>query len=65
MNAPLQYLSGAGDKATPVVALTWGVLIISVVVDRHHQPRCWRARSGAGRARPGRNGRKRAIVLPG
>jgi cytochrome c oxidase subunit 2 len=30
--APLQYLSGAGDKATPVVALTWGVLIISVAV---------------------------------
>lgn len=30
--APLQYLSGAGGKATPVVALTWGVLIISVAV---------------------------------
>ena len=30
--APLQYLTGAGDKATPVVALTWGVLIISVAV---------------------------------
>ena len=30
--APLEYLSGAGVKATPVVALTWGVLIISVVV---------------------------------
>src|SRR5664279_3809490 len=30
--APLQYLSGAGDKAAPVVALTWGVLLVSVVV---------------------------------
>jgi cytochrome c oxidase subunit 2 len=30
--APLQYLSGAGDKAAPVVSLTWGVLIISLVV---------------------------------
>jgi cytochrome c oxidase subunit 2 len=30
--APLQYLSGAGDKAAPVVALTWGVLVISVAV---------------------------------
>jgi cytochrome c oxidase subunit 2 len=30
--APLQYLTGAGVKATPVVALTWGVLIISVAV---------------------------------
>jgi len=30
--APLQYLSGAGDKATPVVWLTWGVLAISVIV---------------------------------
>jgi cytochrome c oxidase subunit II len=30
--APLQYLSGAGDKAAPVVALTWGVLIISLAV---------------------------------
>jgi cytochrome c oxidase subunit 2 len=30
--APLQYLSGAGDKATPVVSLTWGVLVISVAV---------------------------------
>ena len=30
--APLQYLSGAGDKAMPVVALTWGVLIVSLVV---------------------------------
>jgi len=29
---PLQYLTGAGDKAAPVVALTWGVLIISVIV---------------------------------
>ena len=32
MNAPLQYLSGAGAKAIPVVALTWGVLVISVAV---------------------------------
>ena len=32
MNAPLQYLSGAGEKATPVVWLTWGVLLVSVVV---------------------------------
>ncbi len=30
--APLHYLSGAGDKASPVVALTWGVLIVSVAV---------------------------------
>jgi cytochrome c oxidase subunit 2 len=30
--APLQYLSGAGDKADPVVALTWGVLIVSLSV---------------------------------
>ena len=30
--APLQYLTGAGDKATPVVALTWGVLLVSVIV---------------------------------
>ena len=30
--APLQYLSGAGDKAIPVVWLTWGVLLISVAV---------------------------------
>jgi cytochrome c oxidase subunit 2 len=30
--APLQYLSGASDKAAPVVALTWGVLSISVIV---------------------------------
>jgi cytochrome c oxidase subunit 2 len=30
--APLQYLSGAGDKAAPVVSLTWGVLAISVIV---------------------------------
>ena len=30
--APLQYLSGASDKAAPVVALTWGVLLVSVVV---------------------------------
>lgn len=30
--APLQYLTGAGDKAIPVVWLTWGVLLISIVV---------------------------------
>lgn len=30
--APLQYLTGAGQRAFPVVALTWGVLIISVAV---------------------------------
>ena len=30
--APLQYLSGAGEKAAPVVGLTWGVLGISVAV---------------------------------
>ncbi len=30
--APLQYLTGAGVKAAPVVALTWGVLIVSVAV---------------------------------
>jgi cytochrome c oxidase subunit 2 len=30
--APLQYLTGAGAKAAPVVALTWGVLAISVIV---------------------------------
>jgi cytochrome c oxidase subunit II len=30
--APLQYLTGSGDKAQPVVALTWGVIIISLVV---------------------------------
>jgi cytochrome c oxidase subunit II len=29
---PLDYLHGAGDKAYPVVALTWGVLIISIAV---------------------------------
>ena len=45
--APLQYLSGAGDKATPVVALTWGVLLISVVVIFSLRC-CWRPRSGAG-----------------
>jgi cytochrome c oxidase subunit 2 len=31
-DVPLQYLSGAGDKATPVVWLTWGVLAVSVIV---------------------------------
>lgn len=30
--APLGYLSGAGDKAAPVVALTWGVIAISLCV---------------------------------
>jgi cytochrome c oxidase subunit 2 len=30
--APLQYLSGAGEKAAPVVWLTWGVLLISLAV---------------------------------
>ena len=30
--APLQYLTGAGDKAAPVVSLTWGLLIISIAV---------------------------------
>lgn len=30
--APLQYLTGAGDKAAPVVSLTWGLLVISVLV---------------------------------
>jgi cytochrome c oxidase subunit 2 len=29
---PLQYLSGASDKAQPVVWLTWGVLVVSVAV---------------------------------
>ena len=29
---PLDYLHGNGDKAYPVVSLTWGVLIISVAV---------------------------------
>ena len=32
IGAPLQYLSGAGIKAMPVVWLTWGVLLISIVV---------------------------------
>jgi cytochrome c oxidase subunit 2 len=30
--APLQYLTGAGTKATPVVALTWAMLIVAVSV---------------------------------
>ena len=30
--SPLQYLSGAGDKAVPVVWLTWGLLAISLAV---------------------------------
>ena len=29
---PLQYLSGAGEKASPVVWLTWGLLLISITV---------------------------------
>jgi cytochrome c oxidase subunit 2 len=29
---PLTYLTGAGDKADPVVPLTWGVMIISIGV---------------------------------
>lgn len=29
---PLQYLTGAGEKAIPVVALTWGLLLISIAV---------------------------------
>ena len=32
MAAPLQYLTGAGDKAAPVVALTWGTIVISLGV---------------------------------
>jgi len=30
--APLEYLTGAGEKAGPVVALTWGVIVISLSV---------------------------------
>ncbi|HUO01332.1 MAG TPA: cytochrome c oxidase subunit II [Rhizomicrobium sp.] len=30
--APLEYLTGSGDKAAPVVALTWGTIVISLVV---------------------------------
>ena len=30
--APLNFLSGDGDRADPVVALTWGVLLVSVAV---------------------------------
>ena len=30
--APLGFLSGYGDRADPVVGLTWGVLIVSLVV---------------------------------
>lgn len=30
--APLQYLTGAGEKAAPVVRLTWGLLFISIAV---------------------------------
>jgi cytochrome c oxidase subunit II len=29
---PLSYLSGYGTKATPVLALTWGLLVISIIV---------------------------------
>ena len=29
---PLSYLTGYGAKAYPVTALTWGLLIISIVV---------------------------------
>lgn len=29
---PLEYLTGAGEKAGPVVGLTWGVLLISLLV---------------------------------
>jgi len=32
MIAPLNYLTGSGPLAHPVVALTWGLLIISIVV---------------------------------
>ena len=46
--APLQYLTGAGNKATPVVWLTWGVLLVSVW-SSSSLPLCWRQRSGAGR----------------
>lgn len=30
--APLEYLTGSGEKAGPVIALTWGVIVISLVV---------------------------------
>jgi cytochrome c oxidase subunit 2 len=30
--APLAYLTGSGEKAAPVVALTWGVMVISLAV---------------------------------
>lgn len=50
--APLQYLSGAGEKAAPVVSLTWGVMAISIAVMviigallvaaiRHRPPLTW------------------------
>jgi cytochrome c oxidase subunit 2 len=32
MNAPLNYLTGSGPLANPVVALTWGLLVISIAV---------------------------------
>jgi cytochrome c oxidase subunit 2 len=32
VSAPLQYLTGAGARAQPVVSLTWGTLLISVIV---------------------------------
>jgi cytochrome c oxidase subunit 2 len=31
-SAPLHYLAGAGPRAYPVVALTWGVIVISLAV---------------------------------
>jgi cytochrome c oxidase subunit 2 len=30
--APLNFLTGYGDRAEPVVALTWGVLLVSIAV---------------------------------
>ncbi|HWC63387.1 MAG TPA: cytochrome c oxidase subunit II [Rhizomicrobium sp.] len=30
--APLEYLTGAGEKAASIVSLTWGVIIISIAV---------------------------------
>jgi hypothetical protein len=30
--APLNFLTGYGDRADPVVALTWGVLLVSIAV---------------------------------
>jgi len=31
-NAPLSFLTGYGDRADPVVGLTWGVLLVSIAV---------------------------------